>query len=151
MNELSLTDMREAAVLFLLLTGATFLLLASVGVVRMPDLFTRMQAATKAATLGAGCMLVAVAVYFDNLSVTVRALLVSAFLLFTAPIAAHMIGRAAYFIGVPLWSGTHTDELRGRYNPQTHALGSYAKDVPEKELEKKELTENRAPETGEQQ
>ena len=113
---------REGCVLLLLLTGALFLLLAAAGAVRMPDLFTRMQAATKAATLGVGCTLLAVALYVNNFAVTVRALLVIAFIFLTAPVAAHMIGRAAYFIGVPLWQGTKIDELHGRYDPHTHLL-----------------------------
>jgi len=106
----------------LLILGATFMLLAAVGVVRMPDLFTRMQTTTKSATLGAGCMLLAAAFYFGELGVTTRALAVIAFLFLTAPVAAHMIGRAAYFVGVPLWEKTIIDELRGHYDRRTHAL-----------------------------
>ncbi len=105
MTNENLDLLREALVLMLLFVGALFLLLAGVGVVRMPDLFTRMSAATKAATLGAGCMLSAVAVYFDSFGVTVRALLVVAFIFMTAPVAAHVIGRAAYFIGVSCGAG----------------------------------------------
>ena len=105
---------REWLVLGLLSAGALFLLLAAVGVVRLPDVYTRMQAATKAATLGAGCTLSAVAVYFDDFGVTVRALLVVAFIFLTAPVAAHMIGRAAYIIGVPFWRGTKLDEMGTR-------------------------------------
>ena len=96
----------------LMVIGSSFAMLAAVGIVRMPDLFTRMQAATKSTTLGVGCILLAVAVYFDELGVTARAVLTAAFLLLTAPLAAHMIGRAAYVIGVPLWEGTVVDELR---------------------------------------
>ena len=108
----------------LLILGATFMLLAAVGVVRMPDLFTRMQTTTKSATLGAGCMLLAAAFYFGELGVTTRALAVIAFLFLTAPVAAHMIGRAAYFVGVPLWERTIVDELRGRYDFKSHVLAS---------------------------
>ncbi len=126
MNEALMLQLREAFVLLLLLTGALFLLLAGVGVIRMPDLFTRMSAATKAATLGAGCMVFAVAIYFDDFGVTVRATLIIAFVFMTAPVAAHMIGRAAYFIGVDLWRGTKLDELRGHYDQQTHELSSHS-------------------------
>jgi multicomponent Na+:H+ antiporter subunit G len=98
----------------LIVVGGAFMLLAGVGVVRMPDLFMRMQAATKAATLGAGCMLLAVAVHFGELTVVTRALLVTAFVFLTAPVAAHMIARAAYSVGTPLWEGTIADELRGQ-------------------------------------
>jgi multicomponent Na+:H+ antiporter subunit G len=108
----------------LILTGATFLLLAAVGVVRMPDLFTRMQSASKASTLGIGCVLLALAFHFPGISVNIRVVGTITFFFLTAPITAHLIGRAAYFVGVPIWKGTVVDELRGRYNPLTHRLGS---------------------------
>lgn len=104
--------MSEAISGSLLILGGLFMLLAGVGVVRMPDLFMRMQAATKAATLGTGCMLLAVAVHFGDLAVTTRAVLVTIFVFLTAPVAAHVIARAAYSVGVPLWEGTLCDELR---------------------------------------
>jgi len=108
----------------LLVIGASFLLLAAVGEVRMPDLFTRMQPATKGATLGITCMLLADAVYFGQIGVTTRALATIAFFFLTAPVTAHLIGRASYFVGVPLWNGTVIDELRGKYDPVTHTCQS---------------------------
>ena len=114
--------MNEVIADALLLLGASFLLLAAIGVLRMPDLFMRMSAATKGTTLGIACMLLAVGIYFPGLGITTRAVATIAFFFLTAPVAAHMIGRAAYFIGVPLWEGTVRDELRGRYDPFTHAL-----------------------------
>jgi multicomponent Na+:H+ antiporter subunit G len=95
----------------LLIVGGLAMLLAGFGVLRMPDLFMRMQAATKAATLGVGCTLVAVAVHFNELGVTTRSILIIAFLFLTAPVAAHVIARAAYSIGVPLWEASICDEL----------------------------------------
>jgi multicomponent Na+:H+ antiporter subunit G len=114
--------MSEVLSVIFLIVGSLFLLLASIGVVRMPDLFTRMSAATKAATLGASFMLLAVAIHFPGLGVTARALAGIVFFFLTAPVAAHIIGRAAYFVGVPLWHKTKVDELRGRYNLRTHRL-----------------------------
>lgn len=116
--------MSEFIMSALLITGGVFLLLAAVGIVRMPDLYSRIQAATKAATLGVGCIILALAIHFVDLGITVRALLVIAFLFLTQPVAAHMIGRAAYFVGVPLWEHTIMDELRGRYDAATHTLES---------------------------
>ena len=94
-----------------LLIGASLLFLAALGILRMPDLYTRMQAATKAGTLGVGLVLVAAAVAFGKLSVTITSVLAIAFFILTAPVAAHMIGRAAYLARVPLWSRTVRDEL----------------------------------------
>jgi multicomponent Na+:H+ antiporter subunit G len=117
----------------LMLIGAILLLLAAVGVLRMPDLFTRMQPATKGTTLGIACTLLAVAVHFDDSSVTTRALAAIAFFFLTAPVTAHLIGRASYFVGVPLWDGTVIDELRGRYNPLTHDLAAAHSEQPDQE------------------
>jgi multicomponent Na+:H+ antiporter subunit G len=116
--------MNEVLGAVLLITGATFLLVATIGVTRMPDLFTRMQTATKAATLGISCIFLAVAVYLQDLGLTIRAILTIIFFFLTAPVAAHMIGRAAYFVRVPLWHGTIIDELRGHYDRRTHRLVS---------------------------
>jgi multicomponent Na+:H+ antiporter subunit G len=80
----------------------------------MPDLFTRMHAATKLPTLGMSCILLAVAIHFGELAVTTRVLLGIAFFFLTVPISAQVIGRAAYHTGVGLWSGSVLDELRGR-------------------------------------
>jgi multicomponent Na+:H+ antiporter subunit G len=96
----------------LLVVGSLFMLLAGLGVLRLPDLFMRLQATTKASTLGVGCMLLGLAVHFQDLGVTTRAVLVMAFFFLTAPVGAHMIARAGYAMGVPLWEGTLTDELR---------------------------------------
>ena len=106
----------------LLVLGATFMLLAALGIARMPDLFTRMQTATKAVTLGVGCTFLAVAVHFSEFGVTFRALLIIAFFFLTSPVAAHRIARAAYFVGVRLWEGSVIDELQGRYDLESHTL-----------------------------
>jgi multicomponent Na+:H+ antiporter subunit G len=82
---------------------------------RMPDLFLRMSCSTKAATIGVGTMLLALALYFENLGVATRALATICFIFLTAPVGAHRIGRIAYLVGVRLWKGTITDELEGVY------------------------------------
>ena len=97
-----------AALFFL--AGATLALLAAVGVLRMPDLFTRMQASTKAATLGLGCLLAGLALSLPELSVIIRAGTIAAFVMLTTPVAAHVIARAAYLTGVPLWKHSVVDE-----------------------------------------
>jgi multicomponent Na+:H+ antiporter subunit G len=104
--------MTDVLTVTLLLIGAGFALLAAVAVVRMPDLFTRMHGATKCATLGVGCIILAVAIAFGDTGTTTRALLIICFLFLTAPIAAHMIGRAAHRLNVPRWHGTIIDESR---------------------------------------
>ncbi|WP_111413261.1 monovalent cation/H(+) antiporter subunit G [Billgrantia lactosivorans] len=108
----------------LLLVGAIFMFLAALGLVRLPDLLTRMHATTKAATLGASLIMLAVALHFGEVAVVARALGVILFIMMTAPVAAHVIGRAGYFVGSRLWHGTVKDELRPNYDPLTHELKS---------------------------
>lgn len=107
-----------------LLVGAAFMLLAALGVLRMPDLFTRLQATSKATTLGVGCLMLGVAIHFGQLGTILHAGAIVALFFVTAPISAHVIARAAYFLGTGLWSRTIIDELRGRYDERTHRLRS---------------------------
>ena len=103
-----------------LVVGAAFAFVAALGIARMPDIMIRMHASTKAGTLGVGLIVTAVAIHFAEPGVVVRAVAIIAFLLFTAPVAAHAIARAAYRTGVKLWEGTVIDEL-GREIPKPAA------------------------------
>ena len=87
--------MTEIVAGVLILIGAAFTLIASVGVIRLPDVLTRMHASTKAGTLGASMILAATAVDFADVSTTAKCVVAVLFLLLTAPLAAHMIGRAS--------------------------------------------------------
>jgi len=111
--------------------GTLFILLAAIGLVRMPDLYLRMSVTTKAATLGVGLILIGLALYYMETSITTRVIAIIVFLLLTAPISAHVIGRASYFVGVPLWKKTKIDELEGMYNTKTHDLMSGLEDEEE--------------------
>jgi multicomponent Na+:H+ antiporter subunit G len=109
----------------LLLVGALFVLVAALGVVRLPDLLMRMHAATKAGTLGAGLLLIAIAVSSPETSVVARAVATIVFLLLTAPVAAHLIARAAYYTGeAALWEHTCVDELATAIDEGTPAAES---------------------------
>jgi len=114
--------MKDIISAFFMIFGTALILISALGVVRMPDLYLRMSASTKSSTLGVGAILLGAAIYFNNLGVTSRAVATIFFILLTAPVAAHMMGRAAYFNGVPLWDGTRYDELKGRYDIKTHIL-----------------------------
>lgn len=92
--------------------GSAFALLAAVGVLRMPDVFTRMQASTKASTLGLGCLLIGAALQLGDFASFIRVVSIGAFVLLTTPVAAHVIARASYRADVPLWDGTVLDERR---------------------------------------
>lgn len=93
----------------LLLTGAFFSLLAGVGILRFPDLYTRMHAASKAGTLGSCLMLLAIAFVAYDASVSLRAIAGVIFFLLTAPISSHLLARCSYVIGLTPWAGTIRD------------------------------------------
>ena len=80
--------MIEYIISSLIIIGTFFLLVSAIGILRMPDLY---------------------------IGIVSHIIIIILFLLITAPIAAHMIGRAAYFDGVPLWKGTVTDQLKNEY------------------------------------
>lgn len=79
----------------LMLIGALFSALAALGMLRFPDIYTRLHAASKAGPVGAGLILLGVAVASGDLGIALRALLGLAFLLITAPLSAHLLARAA--------------------------------------------------------
>lgn len=108
----------------LMLIGAIFMLIASLGIVRLPDIFMRMHSNTKSATLGVFFVMMGLALHFADFSIFIRALSVVLFFMITAPVAAQIIARAAYFSGIPLWKGTLSDALKGQYNAVTHRLST---------------------------
>lgn len=124
--------MTDIIVSILLLAGAAFMLLAAIGILRLPDLPTRMHASTKAGAMGAMFIMGGVAFFFLDSIVFARAFAIVVFILITSPIAAHVIGRAGYFTGTTLWDGTVKDELRANYDPETHKLSSGYEVNPER-------------------
>jgi multicomponent Na+:H+ antiporter subunit G len=102
----------------LLVVGAAFSLSGAVGIVRMPDVYTRMQCSSKTITMGALPVLVAVAVAKGPLSTYGgRALAVGVLLLVVSPLASHGLARAAYKAGIPLWEGSVVDQAAERRRP----------------------------------
>jgi multicomponent Na+:H+ antiporter subunit G len=104
--------MKDILTALLLLSGSFFALVSAVGVFRFPDLFTRMHASSKAGTLGGGLIMTALAIHFQDPRVTIETLLIISFIISTAPIAAHVIARAAYMTGEPLCKESVIDELK---------------------------------------
>ena len=104
--------MTDVATGVLWIVGSSFAFLAALGVVRMPDVFTRMQASTKASTLGLGCLLIGAALQFGDLAAIIRVVCIAAFTFLTTPVSAHVIARGSYRADIPLWDGTVLDERR---------------------------------------
>ena len=80
----------------LVLLGAGFALIGSIGLVRLPDIYTRLHGPTKATTLGVGSILLGSILFFSSRQgLSLHEVLVSLFLFITAPVSAHLIARAA--------------------------------------------------------
>jgi len=97
--------------------GLAFDLFGCIGLVRLPDVYNRAQAATKCVTLGTCMILVGTAglgFAGANFPMGVKALLCAAFILLTSPVGAHAICRGAYLSGVPLWDGSVEDAFVDR-------------------------------------
>lgn len=95
----------------LILIGSAFTLTASIGLLRLPDLYTRMHAASKAGTLGSCVVLLALAVHAGDVSISLRAVAGIAFFVLTVPISSHLLAKAAHGAGYRLWEQTVCDEL----------------------------------------
>jgi len=111
-------------VFFLIASGTFFMVIAAIGLLRLPDLFTRMHASTKAVSLGVGILLIATAAYYGAYGIWTKALLTTVFIFLTAPVASHMIARAAYLTRVPRWEKTVIDEMEPHVHYQPHRLTS---------------------------
>jgi len=94
----------------LVLLGSVFLFLGALGLVRMPDLFNRIQAGTKASTLGTFLSLIGLLLITPEW--WGKLILLMIFILITNPVSSHVLARAAHFIGVPLANKTVTDKYK---------------------------------------
>lgn len=101
----------------LMVTGALLAVIAAVGLQRFPDVFARMHAATKPATLGLALVLTGAALRMPDAGAVSKLLLVIALQFITAPIGSHLVGRAAYRAGTELSGATAVDELAERPDP----------------------------------
>ncbi len=92
--------MLEIIIAILVLLGAFFTLVGSIGLVKLPDFFTRLHAPTKATTLGVGAVLLASTLYFsfNTGEISLHEILITLFLFITAPISAHLMAKSAIHI-----------------------------------------------------
>lgn len=121
----------ETASAILVYLGVAFMVIASVGLLKMPDFYIRMSAITKAASLGLGFIVLGVGVYFHTTVILVKALAIIFFVFLTSPVSAHVIARAAFRDKVPFWKKTVLNDFKP-YLRQHRA-------VQETEVEKKDL------------
>jgi multicomponent Na+:H+ antiporter subunit G len=99
----------DIIIAFTLITGVLFTFFAALGILNMPDVYIRMHSSTKAGTIGLGLIMVAVALHFQDSSVTSRAGGIIIFILMTAPIAAHLLGKSLLHSNYPMWHAKNPD------------------------------------------
>jgi len=118
--------MLETVSYWLIGIGLAFDLFGCIGLVRLPDVYNRAQAATKCVTLGTCMILAGVAcmgLTVAHWAMSVKAILCGAFILLTSPVGAHAICRAAYLSGVKLWSGSAEDAFVQRAETLRRSYG----------------------------
>jgi multicomponent Na+:H+ antiporter subunit G len=121
----------------LVLLGTFFYFLSALGLIRMPDVYNRMQTSTKSATLGSLGVIVGVGIWalgtdFGSAAWLTKTVVIATFLLLTNPISAHTLIRAAYKSGIPLWEGSVMD----KYHEYMKAKAAGATEAVESETPK---------------
>lgn len=99
----------------LMLAGSALSALAALGLLRLPDIYTRLHAASKAGPLGAGLILLAVGFASGNWAIAIRCVLGLLFLVLTSPVSAHLLARAALKTGIRPDTGTSIVEYDGNH------------------------------------
>lgn len=111
--------------------GALAILFAAIGILRMPDFYLRLSVTVKAATMGVGLLLICAAMTFPDVSVTTKTIAIGFFLLLTAPIGAHMIGRVAYLKRVKPCRQTVLNDLEKARKTEPDNLETTSTEDPE--------------------
>ncbi|MDX0489098.1 Na+/H+ antiporter subunit G [Sinorhizobium medicae] len=107
-------------VALVMVVGASFSLLAALGLLRFPDLYTRMHAASKAGTIGSGLLLFAAGLHSLDAAIFVRALAGFVFFVLTAPISAHLLAKASHQAGYRMTKRSVIDQLPHKEEPRRH-------------------------------
>jgi multicomponent Na+:H+ antiporter subunit G len=113
-----LTMLSQYITLVCIWIGIAFILIAAIGIIRMPDVYTRMSAVTKAVALGVGFILMGVVFHFNDTTVLVKATVIFVFLVFSLSVSAHVIGLAAYEDRTPMTDQTFLDELKDAFGKE---------------------------------
>jgi len=110
---------REIISSVFILAGSGFMLIARIGLLRLPDFYIRMSAITKGGTMGLGLILTGMAIYFNQPDMLVKVAVIICFSFITAPVAGHVIARTAVHLKIPFWKrtdlrefGTYMDECK---------------------------------------
>jgi len=113
-----------------ILAGSIFMLIASIGMIRLPDFYIRNSASTKAVVLGVLLILLGVGIHYNDTIVFIEIFAILLFIFLIAPLAAHIVSRAAVITQVKFWEKTKLDELREYEKEQEEEAGEKRKPTP---------------------
>lgn len=137
LDALDLMLIKEIISCIFILAGVFFMLVATIGLLRLPDFYIRMSAITKGSTFGLGLILLGLAIYFNQPSMLLKVLAIIIFTFITAPVAAHVIGRTAVQNKIPFWEKTNLKEFK-KYLHREHLEEVVSQDkYKEQKLRKK--------------
>jgi multicomponent Na+:H+ antiporter subunit G len=123
--------MQDILVIIFLMVGTIFIFIASIGLIKMPDVYLRMSASTIAATFGVSSMLIGVAIHFGTTGMAFHVAGVIVFLILTVPVGAHMIGRASHINKLPMWHKTFRDDMKGTYYQEKNEFMNPGEKIPD--------------------
>lgn len=103
--------MKDLISAFFMLSGALFMLISSIGMLRLPDFYIRNSASTKAVVLGVMLILIGVGIHYDDSMIFMEILAILFFIFLISPMAAHIVARAAIITGVKFWEKTDLQDL----------------------------------------
>ena len=127
MNPTDGIDVIDIISAILAVLGSFFMFTAALGVLRMPDIYTRLHCSTKSATLGVGLILLAVGLYSHDWTVWIRCIAGIVFFVLTVPVGGHILARAGYRVGVKQCEETLSDEWAAEGGPSTSPVAEQTK------------------------
>jgi multicomponent Na+:H+ antiporter subunit G len=119
---------------FFIIAGVIFIVISSIGLLRLPDFYIRISVVTKAITLGISLILIGIGIFFNDLVMVTKVVVIISFMTITSPVSAHIIARAAVRNKVPFWGKTLLDEFK----PYLEKEQAEAKEQKEEEDKEKQ-------------
>ena len=106
--------MKDWLIILCVVAGSLSMLVAGIGFLRFPDLYSRMHSSTKAPTLAILLLFTAAAIHFGSWAVLFKALFIVAVIFLTTPVVTHMVGKVAHLMKIPLHFEEMRDDLKKR-------------------------------------
>lgn len=104
-------QIKEILSSILIMIGVGFMMIAAIGLLRLPDFYIRNSASTKASTLGLGLILFGISIHFNDIEIALEIIAILIFILLISPLSAHVMARSAFKIKIPFWKKTNIEDL----------------------------------------